>query len=52
MQNKSTVFYLCKIKNLDFDNNTIYILGKGSKERIVCIANNNITKLLKNIYSY
>jgi integrase/recombinase XerD len=36
-----------KIKNLDFYNNTIYILGKGSKERIMCIANNDITKLLK-----
>lgn len=36
-----------KIKNVDLDSNTIYILGKGSKERIMCIADKQITNLLK-----
>ncbi len=35
-----------KIKNIDLKSHTIYILGKGSKERIMCIANKNITKLI------
>ena len=36
-----------EIKNVDFDSNTIYILGKGSKERIMCIADKHITDMLK-----
>lgn len=35
-----------KIKSLDLQSNTIYIYGKGSKERIMCIANYNISRLL------
>ena len=36
-----------KIKNVDLESNTIYILGKGSKERIMCIADKQITNMLK-----
>ena len=36
-----------KINNIDLDSNTIYILGKGSKERIMCIADKQITNMLK-----
>lgn len=35
-----------KIKNIDLSTNTIYIFGKGSKERVMCIAE-HITKLIK-----
>lgn len=34
-----------KIKNVDLSTNTIYIFGKGSKERIMCIAE-HITELI------
>lgn len=33
-----------KIENVDLKSSNIYILGKGSKERIMCIANTKITK--------
>ena len=36
-----------KISNLDLDSNIIYILGKGSKERIMCIADEHVTNMLK-----
>lgn len=36
-----------KVSNIDFESNMIYIFGKGSKERIMCIADKNITILLK-----
>ena len=36
-----------KIKSIDLNSNTIYILGKGSKERIMCIADKHITDMLK-----
>lgn len=35
-----------KRKSLDLQSNTIYIYGKGSKERIMCIANDKISRLL------
>jgi len=35
-----------KLQNIDLKSNTIYIFGKGSKERIMCIANNNISELI------
>ena len=36
-----------KIKNIDLKSNNIYIFGKGSKERIMCIANENIARLIE-----
>ena len=36
-----------KIKNVDLKSNNLYIFGKGSKERIMCLANKSITKLLE-----
>ena len=36
-----------KIKSIDLNSNTIYILGKGSKERIMCISNKKIIKLIE-----
>ncbi len=36
-----------KLENLDLQSNTIYIYGKGSKERVMCIANSDIKRLLK-----
>ena len=36
-----------KIKNVDLKSKNIYIYGKGSKERIMCLANNSIAKLLE-----
>lgn len=33
--------------NIDLNNKTVYIIGKGSKERITCLANEDIVKLLK-----
>ena len=36
-----------KIKNVDLKSKNIYIYGKGSKERIMCLANNSIEKLLE-----
>lgn len=35
-----------KRKSLDLQSNTIYIYGKGSKERIMCIANDKVSRLL------
>lgn len=35
-----------KRKSLDLNSNTIYIYGKGSKERIMCIANVKVSRLL------
>lgn len=35
-----------KLQNIDLKSNTIYILGKGSKERIMCLANKNISALI------
>ena len=35
-----------KLQNMDLKSNTIYILGKGSKERIMCLANDNISALI------
>lgn len=35
-----------KIKNFDLSNNTIHIIGKGSKERVVCIANKETISLI------
>ncbi len=35
-----------KIENIDLKSSNIYILGKGSKERIMCIANTKISKLI------
>lgn len=34
-----------KRKSLDLQSNTIYIYGKGSKERIMCITNDKISRL-------
>lgn len=36
-----------KRKSLDLNSNTIYIYGKGSKERIMCIANDKVSRLLR-----
>lgn len=36
-----------KRKSLELQSNTIYISGKGSKERIMCIANDKVSRLLK-----
>ena len=36
-----------KIKNVDLKSKNIYIYGKGSKERIMCLANDSITKLIE-----
>lgn len=36
-----------KIDNVDLKSKNIYVYGKGSKERIMCIANDNIAKLLE-----
>ena len=36
-----------KIKNVDLKSKNIYIYGKGSKERIMCLANDSIEKLLE-----
>lgn len=36
-----------KIKNVDLKSKNIYVYGKGSKERIMCLANESITKLLE-----
>ena len=35
-----------KIKNLDLNSNNIYIFGKGSKERIMCLANEKLSLLI------
>ncbi len=35
-----------KLQNIDLKSNTIYIFGKGSKERIMCLANENISALI------
>jgi integrase/recombinase XerD len=35
-----------RIKDVDLNSSNIYILGKGSKERIMCIANTKISKLI------
>lgn len=35
-----------KIKNIDLKSNNIYIFGKGSKERIMCIANEKLSLLI------
>lgn len=37
-----------KMRNLDLKNKTIRIVGKGSKERIMCITNNDIVTILEN----
>lgn len=39
------------IENIDLKSNTIYIFGKGSKERIMCLANENITALISQYLS-
>ena len=36
-----------KMSNLDLQSNTIYIFGKGSKERVMCLANEEISDLIK-----
>ena len=36
-----------KLENIDLKSNNIYIFGKGSKERIMCIANKEISLLIK-----
>jgi len=36
-----------KRNSLELQSNTIYISGKGSKERIMCIANDKVLRLLK-----
>ena len=36
-----------KRKSLELQSNTIYISGKSSKERIMCIANDKVSRLLK-----
>ena len=36
-----------KTSNLDLKSKNIYIYGKGSKERIMCLANDSITELLE-----
>ena len=36
-----------KLKNIDLKSNNIYIFGKGSKERIMCLANESISKLIE-----
>ena len=36
-----------KTSNIDLKSKIIYVCGKGSKERILCIANDSITKLLE-----
>lgn len=36
-----------KRKSLELQSNTIYISGKGSKERIMCIANDKVSRILK-----
>lgn len=35
-----------KVSNLDLRSKTIRIVGKGAKERIICIANDNVIKVL------
>ena len=35
-----------KIKNIDLKSNNIYIFGKGSKERIMCLANQKLSLLI------
>lgn len=40
-----------KIENIDLKSNTIYIFGKGSKERIMCIANKCINRLIQDYLS-
>lgn len=37
-----------KIKNIDLKSNNIYIFGKGSKERIMCLANEKLSLLIDN----
>ena len=37
-----------KIENIDLKSNTIFIFGKGSKERIMCFSNRNIPILIAN----
>ena len=37
-----------KIKNIDLKSNNIHIIGKGSKERITCVANECINCLIQN----
>ena len=36
-----------KTSNIDLKSKNIYVYGKGSKERIICIANDSIAKLLE-----
>lgn len=36
-----------KCENLDLKNKTIRIIGKGTKERIICIANNQIADMIE-----
>lgn len=36
-----------KCENLDLKDRTIRIVGKGAKERIICIANNQITSMIE-----
>ncbi len=36
-----------KISNIDLKSKNIYVYGKGSKERIMCLANDSIAKLLE-----
>lgn len=36
-----------KRKNLDLKNKTIRIVGKGAKERVICIVNNQITGIIE-----
>jgi len=36
-----------KLDSIDLNSNTIYIFGKGSKERIMCLANSAISSLIE-----
>ena len=40
-----------KIQNIDLKSNNIYIFGKGSKERIMCITNKSINCLIQTYLS-
>lgn len=40
-----------KLNDLDLVGKTIRVLGKGTKERIICISNNDVVKLIKKYIS-
>ena len=39
-----------KVKSIDLKSKNIYVCGKGSKERIMCIANDSIAKLVEQYF--